>query len=310
MERLGVDDETPIESGLISKSIESAQTKVEGYNFDLRKHVVEYDDVVNKQREKIYEDRARIVKGEDMKDAVLDALQSEIESAVETHNGTNEQDFDVEGLLKAFSGVFPLPADYEPDTRDMTVLKEDLVALMEEAYEAKEAELGAENMRQLERLVMIRVIDALWIEYLTAIEDLRIGIGLQAFGQRDPLVSFKTEGFRMFQQLQRNIMHDIAHTIFHVTLVQQLPEENLFANATTNREEEESSGPRKKNKANANGGKVGRNALCPHGTGRKVKVCCGACGLANGCDARGVAKFGMSGAKSASSRQGAATPGA
>jgi hypothetical protein len=113
----------------------------------------------------------------------------------------------------------------------------------------------------------------------------------------------------MFQQLQHNILHDIAHTIFHVTLVQQMPADSVFANATTNREEEEASGPRKKNKANANGGKLGRNAPCPHGTGRKVKACCGACGLASGCDARGVAKFGMSGAKSSAAREGAATPG-
>jgi len=293
MDRLGVDDDTPIESGLISKSIESAQTKVEGYNFDLRKHVVEYDDVVNKQREKIYEDRAKIVRGEDMKDAVLDALQSEIERAVDIHSGGNEQDFDEEGLLKALSGIFPPPASYDPDTRDLDGLKEDLVALMEEAYDAKEAELGDENMRQLERLVMLRIIDTLWVEYLTAIEDLRIGIGLQAYGQRDPLVSFKTEGYRMFQQLQRNILHDIAHTIFNVTLVQQAPDTGVFANATTNREEEVSAGPAKRAKAGGNGGgKVGRNAACPMGTGRKVKQCCGACGLANGCDRRGLAKFG------------------
>ncbi len=300
MDKLGVDDDTPIESGLISRSIESAQTKVEGYNFDLRKHVVEYDDVVNKQREKIYEDRAKIVRGENMKDAVLDALQSEIEHAVDTHGGGNEQDFDEEGLLKALSGIFPPPANYDPDTRDLDGLKEDLVALMEEAYEAKEAELGDENMRQLERLVMLRIIDTLWVEYLTAIEDLRIGIGLQAYGQRDPLVSFKTEGFRMFQQLQRNILHDIAHTIFNVTLVQQAPDTGVFANATTNREEETSGGSGKRAKASANGGgKAGRNSPCPRGTGRKVKQCCGACGLANGCDGRGAAKFGSAAAANA-----------
>ncbi len=291
MDKLGVDDDTPIESGLISRSIESAQTKVEGYNFDLRKHVVEYDDVVNKQREKIYEDRAKIVRGENMKDAVLDALQSEIEYAIDAHSGGNEQDFDEEGLLKTLSGIFPPPPTYEPDTRDLDGLKEDLVAMMEEAYQAKEAELGDENMRQLERLVMLRIIDTLWVEYLTSIEDLRIGIGLQAYGQRDPLVSFKTEGFRMFQQLQRNILHDIAHTIFNVTLVQQTPDTGVFANATTNREEEASGPQSKRAKASGNGGKVGRNAPCPMGTGRKVKQCCGACGLANGCDRRGVAKF-------------------
>jgi preprotein translocase subunit SecA len=293
MGKLGVDDNTPIESGLISRSIESAQTKVEGYNFDLRKHVVEYDDVVNKQREKIYEDRAKIVKGENMKEAVLDALQSEIEEAVDTHSGGNEQDYDVEGLLKSLSTMLPLPPGYEPDTRDIDALKEDLVARMEEAYEAKEAELGSENMRQLERLVMLRIIDTLWVEYLTSIEDLRVGIGLQAYGQRDPLVSFKTEGFRMFQQLQHSILHDIAHTIFQVTLVPQAPDTSLFANATTNREEDEGGAPRKRARAaGSNGNKIGRNSPCPQGSGRKVKQCCGACGLANGCDGRGLAKFG------------------
>jgi len=295
MDKLGVDDETPIESGLISRSIESAQTKVEGYNFDLRKHVVEYDDVVNKQREKIYEDRTKIVNGEDMKDAVLDALQTEIEHTVEMHRGGNDQDFDVEGLIKALSSVFPLPSDYEPDVRDADTLMEDLIALMEEAYAAKEDELGDERMRQLERLVMLDIIDKLWVEYLTAIEDLRVGIGLQAYGQRDPLVAFKTEGYRMFQQLQRNIMHDIAHTIFRVTLVQQLPQSAVFANATTNRAADDETSQRSRAKASAGGSapKIGRNAPCPQGTGRKMKHCCGSCGLANGCDGRGVAKFGV-----------------
>ena len=299
MERLGVDDETPIESGLISKSIESAQTKVEGYNFDLRKHVVEYDDVVNKQREQIYEDRNKIVRGEDMKESVLDALRSEAERIVDANRGGDERDYDTEGLIKALNTMMPLPPDFEPDVRDLDALKEDLIALMEEAYEAKEEEQGSEQMRQLERLIMLNVIDNLWIEYLTSIEDVRIGIGLQAYGQRDPLVAFKTEGFQMFQQLQRNILHDIAHRIFHYSLVQQ-PVVNPFKNATTNREEEADPGtPARRRNAKVSGGnggssngKLGRNSICPLGSGRKVKNCCGACGLMNGCDGRGVAKFG------------------
>jgi len=295
MGRLGVDDETPIESGMISKAIESAQTKVEGYNFDLRKHVVEYDDVVNKQREKVYEDRRKIVEGDDMRDAVLDALTSEIESLVDAHKRDIDEDYDVEGLKKALSGVMPLPEDWEPETRNVGDLKNDVVATMEEAYAAKETELGVENMRQLERLVMIRVIDTLWVEYLTAIEDLRIGIGLQAFGQRDPLVAFKTEGYRMYQQLQTSIRHDIAHTMFHVTLVSQPPADGgVFAGATTNREADEELPTTKRNKAKAagNNAKIGRNATCPFGTGRKVKACCGVCGLTAGCDGRGAVKFG------------------
>ena len=301
MDRLGLDDATPIESGVISKSIESAQTKVEGYNFDLRKHVVEYDDVVNKQREQIYADRAKIVRGEEMKEAVLDALRSEIAHLVEAHKGEDSRDYDADGLVLALSSVFPMPPDYHPDRRDLETTKEELIALMEEAYEAKEEAEGSERMRQLERIVMLTIIDALWIEYLTAIEDVRIGIGLQAYGQRDPLVAFKTEGYRMFQQLQRNIRHDIAHRIFHATFVQQ-PVVNQFRNATTNREDEGTAGnparARSAKAAGSNGsGKLGRNSPCPRGTGRKVKNCCGACGLANGCDGRGVAKFGM--AKSA-----------
>ena len=298
MEKLGVDDETPIESGLISKSIESAQTKVEGYNFDLRKHVVEYDDVVNKQREQIYADRNKIVRGEDMKEAVLDALRSEVDRTVDAHRGDDERDYDTEGLIKSLNGMMPLPPDFEPDVRDLDAFKEDLTELIEELYEAKEEEQGSEQMRQLERLIMLNVIDNLWIEYLTAIEDVRIGIGLQAYGQRDPLVSFKTEGFQMFQQLQRNILHDIAHRIFHYSLVQQ-PVVNPFKNATTNRvDEDEAGAPARRKNPKASGtngssnGKLGRNSICPLGSGRKVKNCCGTCGLISGCDGRGVAKFG------------------
>ncbi len=315
MGRLGVDDGAPIESGMISKAIESAQTKVEGYNFDVRKHVVEYDDVVNKQREQIYADRHKIVEGDDMRDAVLDALTGEIEHLVDTHKGEPGEDFKVEGLMAVLSGIFPVPADFEPDTEEPDEFKQDLIALMEQAYEAKEAELGVENMRQLERLVMLRVIDTLWVEYLTSIEDVRIGIGLQAYGQRDPLVAFKTEGYRMFSQLQNNIRHDIAHTIFHVTIVSQPPVMDPFRGATTNQpiEDEPPAARRKGGAATKTAGaaaphnpaKAGRNAVCPYGTGRKVKVCCGACGLSVGCDGRGKAKFGASASASASANTGA-----
>ncbi len=304
MGKLGVEENVPIESGLISRAIESAQTKVEGYNFDLRKHVVEYDDVVNKQREKIYEDRAKIVLGEDMKESVLDALRAEIENVVEAHKGDSDSGFDTEGVLKVVGGIVPLPEGYTPTSADTNALADDLIGVMEEAYETKEAQHGSEQMRQLERFVMLRVIDDLWVEYLTNIEDVRIGIGLQAFGQRDPLVAFKTEGYRMFQQLQTNILHDIAHNIFHYTIVSQPALQNPFANTSTNREEEPED-PRRKNRAKAtangangaNGGgvnnaKLGRNATCPFATGRKVKNCCGVCGLASGCDGRGAAKFG------------------
>jgi preprotein translocase subunit SecA len=274
MGRLGMEEDVPIEAGIISKSIESAQTKVEGYNFDMRKHVVQYDDVMNKQREVIYADRRKIIAGEDLKDRILEMVAEELHAVVEHHwSADSRVEPDHAALLQDVAQLFPVeerPEVLHGSTREE--LEAHLVQLSEEAYERKEEKLGAETMRQVERLVWLSVIDRLWTEHLTAMDEMRQGIGLQAYGQRDPLIAYKTEGYRMFQQLLGNIRHDLTHQIYWVDVVRPM-RPRAMEEAITNREDDVDGKKRpKRNKAQ----KVGRNDPCPCGSGRKYKNCHGA----------------------------------
>ncbi|HEV8638041.1 MAG TPA: preprotein translocase subunit SecA [Chloroflexota bacterium] len=226
MDRLGLEDDVPIEHGLVTKSIENAQTKVEGYNFDIRKHVVQYDDVMNKQREVIYGERDKVLRNENLRQVVLEMVGRAIDAQVDLFTAAEHaEDWDLEGLVRAASQLFPLPPDtsleaWENLSKDE--LREELHALAEEAYEQKEARLGAEAMRQVERAVMLHVVDRLWIDHLTAMDELREGIGLRAYGQRDPLVEYKNEAYNQFQSLLQAIQDEIVQTIYRVEL-QRVP---------------------------------------------------------------------------------------
>jgi len=271
MDKLGLDEDVPLEHRLVSRSIETAQQKVEAYNFDLRKHVVEYDDVMNRQREVIYDDR-RAVLGEDtLRDMLLDWVESEIDDLVGAHYPPNADWDDIEALVQAYARLVPAvqisPEEIEgqPPTAVTELLKEHAEA----AYNAKEEQLTPELMRQAERVVVLRIIDGLWVRHLTALDDLRQGIGLRAYGQRDPLVEYKVEAARMFDELLRAIQHDVAHTIYHVTLAQpqQAARPRAAQRATTNRGGE--AAPVKA------GRKIGRNDPCYCGSGKKYKFCHG-----------------------------------
>ena len=270
MDRLGIEEDIPLEHRLVSRSIETAQQKVEAYNFDLRKHVVEYDDVMNRQREVIYADR-RAVLGEDtLRDMLLDWVESEIDELVGAHYPPNADWDDIEALLQAFARLIPnvqlTPEDIEgqPPEAIADLLKQHA----EDAYNAKEEQLTPELMRQAERVVVLRIIDGLWVRHLTALDDLRQGIGLRAYGQRDPLVEYKVEAATMFDELLRAMQHDVAHTIYHVTLSQeQRPRPRPAQRATTNR-----GGEATPVKA---GRKIGRNDPCHCGSGKKYKFCHG-----------------------------------
>lgn len=274
MGRLGMEEDVPIEAGIISRSIESAQTKVEGYNFDMRKHVVQYDDVMNKQREVIYADRRKIISGEDLHERVLDMVAEEIDSVVAVHwSADTRVDPDYDHMLAELNTIFPVGVtteQLEVHTRDD--LSAFLITRAEEVYAQKEEALGAETMRQAERLVWLGAIDRLWVEHLTAMDEMRQGIGLQAYGQRDPLIAYKTEGYRMFQSLLANIRFDLARQIFHVEVVRPVRPRAMVA-ATTNRED---GGPAQRQPRRAKGSKVGRNEPCPCGSGKKYKNCHGA----------------------------------
>ena len=270
MDRLGLDDDTPIEHPLITKTIESAQTKVEGHNFDLRKHLVEYDDVVNKHREVIYAERRKIIRGDNLREHVLGMIRRQVERLVDRSTVSERfAEFDYEELARGFAGLIGESAGITPrelEGRSKRELVELLYGRALARYEERERAMGEETMRTLERLVMLRVLDQLWVEHLTEMDHMRHGIGLQAYGQRDPLIAYKTEGYRMFQQLLENIEYDVAHMIYTVQIQPALTRPVIQA-GVENRAGDGAAPAKKKQK-------VGRNDPCPCGSGKKFKHCC------------------------------------
>jgi preprotein translocase subunit SecA len=271
MGKLGLEEDVPLEHGMVSKAIENAQQKVEAYNFDLRKHVVEYDDVMNKQREVIYEDR-RAVLGEDtLKSMLLEWAEHEIDDMVGEFCPGRSEEHDLEGLAEAFEKMIPsydVPAE-DLETLTPAEIAEHLKENAEHAYDEKEQELGPEVMRQAERVVVLQIIDAHWVRHLTVLDDLRHGIGLRAYGQRDPLVEYKVEAARMFDELLHAIQHDVTHNIFKVAVTHNTPRPQPRRTMTTN--EPTSQAPASK----TNTRKIGRNDPCYCGSGKKYKYCHG-----------------------------------
>jgi preprotein translocase subunit SecA len=279
----GMDEDTPIENKWINKAIEQAQVKVEGYHFDIRKHLVDYDDVVNKHRELIYEERKKILSGADLKSNILSMVKDELESLVETHTVGYDDGWDMEGLVGELAAFFPLPPNLNAETlakMGAQEIKGQLIEQAETLYEAKEKEVGADNMRILERLLMLRIIDSLWVEHLTAMEHMRQGIGLHAVAQRDPLVAYKREGHNMFQNLMAAIQHDMAHTIYRASITKKgEPPQKQAAPAPTTTPmaaaAQAQAGGEARKRLKVKGKKVGRNDPCPCGSGKKYKHCCG-----------------------------------
>ena len=273
MEWAGMDEDTPIENKLVNRSIESAQVRVEGYHFDMRKHLVEYDDVVNKHRELIYGERRKILGGVDLKANILSMVKEEIQDMVAAHiGGERGIDWNLEGLLADVSTIFPLPPALNVNALSQLKpqqIEDRLIEQAEALYEEREKELGPDNMRVLERLVMLRTIDNLWIEHLTAMENMRQDAGLYAMGrQRDPLVIYKSEGYKQFEDLLSTIKHDVVHTIYHVSIVKREAPVTP-AQAVAGR------GGESKQRLKVGGKKIGRNDPCPCGSGKKYKKCCG-----------------------------------
>ncbi|MBC7294460.1 MAG: preprotein translocase subunit SecA, partial [Thermoleophilia bacterium] len=232
MDRLGIDEDTPIEHPLISRSVESAQRKVEEQNFLIRKRVLEYDDVMNKQREVIYGQRQRILSGEDLREDVLAIIERILRNQVAQFTSVSRypEDWDLEELLTTLRTFFPTTLTVE-SLGDLSELDAETLAdrVVEDAlriYEAKEARFGAEAMRELERWVLLRTIDAKWRDHLYEMDYLREGIGLRALAQRDPLVEYKNEGYKMFQEMMEAIQEDFVRYLYHLEIVQvQQPEQ-------------------------------------------------------------------------------------
>jgi preprotein translocase subunit SecA len=272
MEWAGMDEDTPIENKLVNRAVENSQVKVEGYYFDIRKHLVEYDDVVNKHRELIYGERRKLLEGADLKSNILSMVKDELQAIVANYTASEYGDgWDMDGLVGEVTTILPLPPTLNAAALSQMNPKEiekRLVELVEAFYEQREKEMGSDNMRVVERLVMLRTIDSLWVEHLTAMEHMRQGIGLQAAGQRDPLVAYKREGHNQFQNLLAAIRQGVVHTIYHVGLVKkeapQKPQAPTPARPQASLK-----------KQKVKGKKIGRNDPCPCGSGKKYKHCCG-----------------------------------
>jgi preprotein translocase subunit SecA len=316
MERVGrlMDEDVPLESKLVTRSIESAQSKVEGYNFDARRHVVEYDDVMNTQRQIIYGERRRVLEGVDTRGNVLNFIRAMIADTVPGYCDARHRDlWDLPGLFEHLGQIIPLPPFEKVPVDDLGHTPESVIDAMydmvEQAYEALEKEVGAEALRFMERWTMLTVIDQRWVAYLTTMEHLKEAIGLQGYAQKDPLVEYKSEAFSAFEQLTRDIQFEIATTIFRVRrepaapapAPPQAPSPEMAggadgASAPTDGKAAaprpavpagvpvgvgagyDAAAPQRAANAAAIGnrpGKVGRNDPCPCGSGRKYKRCHG-----------------------------------
>ncbi|HEY0444025.1 MAG TPA: preprotein translocase subunit SecA [Candidatus Limnocylindrales bacterium] len=226
MERMGLEDDVAIESRLVSKTIESAQSRVEGFNFDIRKRVVEFDDVINKQRETIYAERDKVLRNEDLTETVRSFLADEIDAIVDQFlSASAPDDWNMEGLVAALNAMgLDGPGTTEDelwDLRTSEAIAEHLHELAEARIEAREAEVGDVDWALVERLVLLRTIDSLWVEHLTELDDMRRGIGLRGYAQQDPLNEFRREAYRLYEELRGLIRHQVATTIFRVTVTRQ-----------------------------------------------------------------------------------------
>ncbi len=277
MDRLGMDDDMPIEHNLISKALEQAQTKIEAYNFDLRKHTVEYDDVLNTQRNTIYGERRKVLELDQITDQIQGMVHDEISQMVTGHTAGPQEDWDVEALVEACRQLINQPTS--PPADDLAGLSPEgitdrFTGWADEVYAERTAAMSPEIMHRVERWVLLRTIDALWTEHLTAMEDLRTGIGLRAVGQRNPLSEYKAEAYRMFQELTGHIQRQTAQMIYRVQAAPE-PQPQRAEAMVTNRAEERPSRPQARSRQKQGGRKLGRNAPCWCGSGKKFKRCHG-----------------------------------
>ena len=280
MDKLGVDEDTPLDAKMLSNVIENAQKQVESRNFQTRKTVLEYDDVMNTQRKVIYEQRRKVLDGENLKESVQNMLSSVISSEVSVHMGEHKH-MDAENwreVCAQYRGMFLTPDDFKFDDAQLEQysaadLEELLHQKASEIYSKKEAELGEPLMRELERVMTLRVVDEYWMDNIDAMQELRQGIGLRAYGQNDPVVEYKREGYEMFERMIAAIQEETLRRIFLARIqVGSTVKRERVAKVTG--ESAGSDGTVKKQPIKK-GQKVGRNDPCPCGSGKKYKKCCG-----------------------------------
>ena len=274
---VGMDEDTPIENRMITGAITDVQKRVEGYHFDMRKHLVEYDDVVNKHRELIYEERRKILSGADLKTNILSMVTDELKNIVAAHGqGQYGEGRDAGKLLAEVNVIMPVSSalkEKDLESLSSAEIEKKLDELVIALYDQREKDMGADKMRVVERLVMLQIIDRLWIEHLTAMEHMRLQAGWQTLRQVRSVDAYKSTGYQQFQTLLETIRHDVVYTIYHVSIVQKDAKQ---AQSPMVKAGLGSQGDKKPIAAAAVAGKkVGRNDPCPCGSGKKYKHCCG-----------------------------------
>ena len=279
---IGMDENVPIENRMISNAVESAQKKVEGRNFSIRKNVLKYDDVMNAQREIIYKQRREVLDGENLKDNILTMIKSLAEEVVLTYFAGDE-DVSVEALDTDIRNTFGVEmVDFiKENSKDSNAIIAKLQELASSKYEEKENEIGSEELRELERVVMLKVVDQKWMDHIDAMDELKDGIGLRAYGQQDPVVKYRIEGMDMFEEMVLDIKHDVVKILMNLRKQEEVKREEAakITGAALQAINSLDNGEQIKSEVNRtvvnDGPKVGRNDPCPCGSGKKYKQCCG-----------------------------------
>ena len=273
---LGVEDGEQIEHKMLSSAIEKAQKKIESNNFGIRKNLLEYDQVMNEQREIIYAERRQVLDGESMRDSIYhmitDYVENLVDHCVSPDLDTEECDLkELEVSLKNTIPMLQMPTTQEVQKLQQKELKHLLKERAVKAYETKEAEFPeGEHLREIERVILLKVIDAKWMDHIDDMDQLRQGIGLQAYGQRDPLVEYKMLGYDMFGAMTNSITETTVRTLFHVRIEQKVEREQVAKVTGTNKDESAARTPKKREEK-----KIYPNDPCPCGSGKKYKQCCG-----------------------------------
>ena len=280
MEALGIDEDTPIENKMLTNSIESAQRKVEERNFGIRRDVLQYDDVMNRQREIIYSQRDKVLNGESVRDSIVNMIKESIAETVKTYTANDEthDDWNLDGLRDYYRGWLAGDDDFQYDAQGLEDLeRQDLVDTLTDRamsiYDKKEAQYGGEIMRELERVILLKTVDRYWMDHIDNMDELRRGIHLRAYGQKDPVVMYRVEGFDMFDQMSNAIREDTSRLMLTVQIrTQEEPKREQIAKPTSTSSDGTDKARTVRKTASQ---KVGRNDPCPCGSGKKYKKCCG-----------------------------------
>ncbi|MBI4823270.1 MAG: preprotein translocase subunit SecA [Nitrospirae bacterium] len=275
MDRLGMEEDIPIENRMVSKAVENAQKKVEAHNFDIRKHLIEYDDVMNKQRTEIYAFRREILQGgENLRERLFEMAEDAIDELLFIYcpEGKHIEQWNINGLKDALYGIFSISVPFESLTKETEPLREFLINEVKTAYENKEKEVGSEMMRHLEKVLLLQIVDSQWKDHLLAMDHLKEGIGLRGYGQRDPLTEYKKEAFSMFADMTERLSVEALSRLFKIQVSVQA---DLKKTANKHRLSYNKGEDMGSVEPVVRGKKTGRNEPCPCGSGKKYKKCCG-----------------------------------